>query len=91
MVWRDTALYLGIGLSNVINLLDPEVVVLGGGVALGAADLLLDPVREHVRKRCMPTLARPTPIRLAALGADLGLVSAAVLAMSPPTDTRARS
>lgn len=80
-VWRDTALYLGVGLSNVINLLDPERIILGGGVGVGAADLLLDPVREGVRARCMPSLARAVSIVTAGLGEDLGLVSAAVLAM----------
>lgn len=80
-VWRETALFLGLGVGNAISLFDPEVVVLGGGVSLGAADLLLEPVREVVRRRCMPNLARPVPIRLAGLGEDLGLLSAAVLVM----------
>jgi len=76
-LWDAAALHLGLGVSNVVNLLDPAVVVLGGGVALGAADLLLEPVRAVVRERCMPRLARPTPVHLAALGEDLGLLSAA--------------
>jgi glucokinase len=80
-VYRQTALYLGIGISNVINILDPNVVVLGGGVGLGAADLLLQPVREVVAQRCMPSLRRGTPVVTAGLGTDLGVVSAACLAM----------
>lgn len=80
-VWRETALYLGIGISNVINVLDPDVVVLGGGVAAGAGDLLLEPVKDMVRSRCMPSLCREVPIRLAALGSEVGIVGAACLAM----------
>lgn len=80
-VWEETALYLGLGVSNVINIVDPDVVVLGGGVGVGAADLLLEPVRQVVRQRCMPSLSRDTPILRAALGEELGLVSAAALAL----------
>jgi len=80
-IWRESALYLGLGLSNVINLLDPDIVVVGGGVALGAADLLFDPVRGIVARRCMPSLARPTQIAPAALGSEVGLVGAACLVM----------
>jgi glucokinase len=80
-VWTETARCLAIGLSNVINVLDPDVIILGGGVALGAADLLLPPLREWVDRICMPSLSRHTPIVTAVLGADLGLIAAAVLAM----------
>jgi glucokinase len=80
-VWQETALFLGLGVSNVINILDPDVVVLGGGVAVGAADLLGDAVREVVDARCMPSLRRRVPIRTAALGADVGIIGAACLAM----------
>lgn len=84
-IWEETVTYLGAGISNAINLLDPDVVVLGGGVSLGAADLLLEPLREFVAGRCMPSLGRPVSLQLAGLGADLGLVSAAVTVM-PPAD-----
>jgi len=80
-LWSETADWLGIGISNVINILDPSIVVLGGGVATGAADLLLDPIREVVARRCMPSVARKTPIVPAALGVEVGVVGAACLAM----------
>ena len=80
-VWRDTALYLGLGISNVVNVIDPDVVVLGGGVVAGAGDLLLDPVREVVAARCMPSLARGVRIVPAALRSDVGIIGAACLAM----------
>jgi len=40
--------YLGIGIANMVNVLNPEAVVLGGGVMLGLKDLLLQPVQEYV-------------------------------------------
>lgn len=80
-LWRETGEILGLGLSNVVNLLDPEVILLGGGVGLGAADLLLDPVRETLRARCMPSLSRPVRVATAGLGEDLGIVSGAALVM----------
>lgn len=80
-VWAETALFLGAGISNAINILDPDVVVLGGGVATGAQDLLFDPLREMVAARCMPHLKRDVPIWPAALGSEVGIVGAACLAM----------
>lgn len=80
-VWDETVLYLAAGVSNVINLLDPEVVILGGGVASGAEDLLFEPLRRQVSVRSMPGLARPTRILPAALGPEVGIVGAACLAM----------
>jgi glucokinase len=80
-LWKETGEILGLGLSNVVNLLDPEVILLGGGVGLGAADLLLDPARETLRARCMPSLSRPVRVATAGLGEDLGIVSGAALVM----------
>ncbi len=79
--WEEAALYLGLGLSNIINLFDPDVMVLGGGVGVGAADLLLEPIRAVVEERSMPRLRRRTPIVVAELGTDVGLVGAASLCL----------
>jgi len=72
--------YLGIGLANVITLLNPEVVALGGGVILGGADLLLEPVRRVVTSRCGSWVdLEGTRIVLSTLGEDAGLLGAARL------------
>ncbi len=72
--------YLGIGLANVITLLNPQVVALGGGVAIGGEDLLLEPVRRAVARRCGSWIdLEGTRIVLAKLGEDAGLVGAARL------------
>lgn len=80
-VWDETALYLGLGIANAINLFDPDVVVCGGGVAVGAWDLLEAPVRRVLAERCMPSLPRGVRLAPAALGADAGIVGAAAAAL----------
>lgn len=80
-VWNEAALYLGIGLSNLINLFDPGAIILGGGVGYGAFDLLAPRVSQVVWERCMPSLARKTPILCAELREDLGVASAVALVM----------
>ena len=69
---------IGVALSGLANIFDPEVIVVGGGV-LAAGDLLLDPAREELRERALPP-QNETPVRAAALGADAGMIGAALLA-----------
>lgn len=71
--------YLGIGLANVVNMLNPEMIVLGGGVALDARELFLVPAREEMRRRALAASAEHVRIELARLGDDAGLVGAARL------------
>lgn len=69
--------YLGIGIANMIVVLTPDRVVLGGGVA-AAGDLLLDPVREEVRRRVHVTDLDCVEIVTAELGTWAGAIGAAV-------------
>jgi glucokinase len=78
-VWDEAGAYLGAGISNLINLFDPGVILLGGGVGCGAFDLLEPRLSRFLAARCMPTLTRRTPILRAALGEDLGVASAVAL------------
>ncbi len=72
--------YLGIGLANLLHLLNPEVIALGGGVIQGGADLLLDPIRRSVARRCGSWVdLERTRIVAALLGEDAGLLGAARL------------
>lgn len=71
--------WLGIGLVAVANLLDPQLIVVGGGIA-AAGDLLLEPAREVVAERALPPAAGDLRIVLARFGADAGLLGAAMLA-----------
>ena len=69
---------LGAALTSYANIFEPEVIVVGGGVA-AAGDLLLDPARAVVRERALIPM-RDTPIRLAQMGPDAGMMGAATMA-----------
>jgi len=75
-IMLETGKYLGIGIASLINLLNPEMVILGGGV-MKARDWLLIPAREEVKKRAFKFLVKQTPIVLAKLGNDAGIIGAA--------------
>ncbi|MBN1267193.1 MAG: ROK family protein [Anaerolineales bacterium] len=76
----DEAAYaLGIGIASLIHALNPELVVLGGGLA-EQGKLFLDPVRETVQQHLMGSFAQ-TPIREAELGNLAGMIGAVALLM----------
>jgi glucokinase len=73
-----TAYYVGVGLGNLINIFNPSVVVVGGGVTkIGEA--LLGPAAEVARARAYVTAAGDVDIRTALLGDDSPLLGAAAL------------
>ncbi|TMC47139.1 MAG: ROK family protein [Chloroflexi bacterium] len=78
-VFRGAAEYIGLGIASLINLFNPEIVILGGGVT-NAGELLFAPVRALALSRCMPMLGRDVRIVRAALRDDVGLLGAAVYA-----------
>lgn len=81
-VLARAARYTGMGVANLISALNPEAVVLGGGVMQGAGDLLLGPVRTEVARWSQPIAASRCRIELTGLGEDAGLFGAARLALS---------
>lgn len=70
--------YLGVALVSVVNLLNPEKIIVGGGVGQ-AGDLLLNPVREAIQRRCIPTSAAAVEVVPAQLGESAGVVGASLL------------
>ncbi|MDQ2742162.1 MAG: ROK family protein [Chloroflexota bacterium] len=74
-VFLDAADALGVGVTNAINLLNPDVVVIGGGVSK-AGDLLFDTVRDVVARRALQPARDAARIVPAQLGEDVGLVGA---------------
>jgi glucokinase len=71
---------LGIGIANVVNLFDPDLVVIGGGVCR-AGELLLEPARRSARAFILPGVGTATEIRIARYGAQAGVRGAALLAL----------
>ncbi|HEX6507882.1 MAG TPA: ROK family protein [Chloroflexota bacterium] len=80
-VFLDAAEAVGTGVVNCINIFNPDVVVLGGGVT-GAEDLLFDPVRRMAATYALPRPREFARIVPAELGPDVGLIGAAGVAVS---------
>ena len=71
---------IGIGLGSIVNILNPDVVTLSGGL-LGMGDFLLDPLRAAMASLAYGPAAN-TPIRTSTLGEDAGLLGAAAVALA---------
>jgi glucokinase len=78
-VLEKTGRYLGVALSSFANIFDPDVIVIGGG-AIRAGDLLLDSARRELADRALPPMNR-TPVVAAELGPDAGMIGAATMAL----------
>lgn len=72
----ELAYYLGIGLANITNLLNPDLILIGGGVSRGGS-LLMNPLRKYTLENSLPTAGQQVKIELAQLGNDAGAVGAA--------------
>jgi glucokinase len=70
---------LGIGLANVVNIFNPEVIVIGGGV-IGAGELLLAPAREEMLRRALSPGKDEVRVVAATHGPEAGMVGAAIMA-----------
>jgi glucokinase len=79
-IFRRMGVYLGIGLANLINILNPEMIVIGGGVVNGWA-LFEKDMHQQVEERAFPLLAARVQIVRAKCGDDAGLLGAARLAL----------
>ena len=82
-VVRDTAKYIGMAVANVVTILDPEVVVLGGAIA-EAGDLLLEPTRVEMARRVPPAVLPHVSVLTATLGDAGPAVGAARAALLAP-------
>jgi len=79
-VWKETGRHLGAAFAGIINVLNPECFIIGGGVA-NAGDLLFDPIRDAMQALAMNKLGYHTPLVKAELGEDAGVIGAATFAM----------
>lgn len=77
----EVALYLGLTISHIVNTLNPEKIVIGGGVSKGG-DVLLKPVNESFRKFTFDRALKSTTLSLATLGNDAGVIGAAWLVVN---------
>lgn len=79
VMMERTGMFLGIALAAVINLLNVEMVVMGGGV-MDAGDLILKPTIKETRRRAFPPSFDSCEIVIAKLGATAGIIGAALMA-----------
>jgi glucokinase len=73
---EETAFYLAVGAVNLMHVIDPDLVVFGGGM-IAAGEPFLERIRHHVRALAFPVLAERTRICYAELGSDAGFIGAA--------------
>ncbi|MCL6440964.1 MAG: ROK family protein [Thermoleophilum sp.] len=81
---------LGAGLVAVANAFDPEVIVIGGGLAR-AGELLLAPAKRVLRQRALPGIGDSVRVERAQLGERAGAVGAAIMALEMATGASERS
>jgi len=80
-VMNETGVWLGIGISSLINLLNPEKIVLCGGM-IAAGDVLFDPIRKTARELTFEVPGNRAQIIEAGLGADSGVIGSAGCALA---------
>ncbi len=71
--------HLGVALSSLANIFDPDLIVIGGGVS-AAGELLLGPAREELAWRALPPM-NGVPVKLTEMGPDAGMIGAAQMAL----------
>ena len=84
-VISSAAFYLGVGMVNLVNIFNPEMIIVGGGMAK-MGDLLLNPAKQIVRERAFQSSAQAVRIVPAQLGDDAGVLGAAVFAFQQKVD-----
>jgi len=80
-VMKETATWLGLGISSLVNLLNPEKVILSGGM-IAAGEALFEPIRATIKANSFEVPARRAQIIPAGLGADSGVIGAAGVALA---------
>lgn len=73
-----TSNYLAMGIGNLLNIINPEIIILSGGVAL-AGEILIDKINENLKKYAMPVTLNDLEIKQGILGNDAGIKGATSL------------
>lgn len=79
-ILEQAGLYVGVGIANLLNLLNPGLIVIGGELAT-AGDFFLDAVRSSVCERAMSKATQEADIRFSAIGSDAVAIGAATVAL----------
>lgn len=79
-VLRSAGKYLAIGISNIVNMFDPDVIVLSGSV-IKAGEPYLGPARDELNRMTLAQRRRAVRLDVSSLGMDAGVLGAAALAL----------
>lgn len=79
-IWSEAGYYLGLGFANLVNIFDPEMLILGGGV-MKAGELIMEPMLASLKNYSFESAFNSLKIRQAALGDDTGVKGAIAVAM----------
>ncbi len=79
-VFKKATKYLGIGIGSIVNFLNPDMIVLGGGVVEALDDTFIDNIRSYAKKYALPNTLNGVQIVRAKLGDNSGILGAAALA-----------
>jgi predicted NBD/HSP70 family sugar kinase len=75
-VLQDSASYIAIGLADLVNLLNPRLIIFGGALFRAAPHLLSDPLRRIIRQRSLEKSANDVQLKVSALGSEAGALGA---------------
>jgi glucokinase len=73
--------HLGAAIGSLVNIFDPEIVVIGGGFGVGAGSLLVGPARSVILREALAPAGQEVRLALAELGKDAGLIGAALVGL----------
>ncbi len=79
-IFKKVTKYLGVGIGSIVNFLNPEMIILGGGVVEALDDTFLDNIRAAAKKYALPNTLDGVQIVRAELGDNSGILGAAALA-----------
>ncbi|NIP31822.1 MAG: ROK family protein [Candidatus Dadabacteria bacterium] len=80
-IWKDLGKYLGLGIANLVNILNVEMVIIGGGLS-NAWELFIKQTKDEVKKRGLSGPVENLKIKKASLGDDAGIFGACYLAIN---------
>jgi glucokinase len=88
-IWDETTMLLAVGITDLVNVFEPDRVILGGGVTRSGVDLI-DPIRRAVLRDAMPPAAAVVTLDIAELGDVVCVVGAAAIAFDHADDSMRR-
>ncbi|HUU43971.1 MAG TPA: ROK family protein [Planctomycetota bacterium] len=80
-ILEESGFYLGVGITSILHVINPEMVVLTGGM-IGAGEMLMESVRRVVSERAVARTRQDVKIEFARLGGDAGFIGAAGCALT---------